>query len=221
MISEPRISPPARPIDCLDAGDDLRDEAFGDRRGGLLGRRPGILQSLLVELELVDRLLDRRIDRVTDAVGLLDHAAHGRDHDDGHQREETEHDEAGCESGLEPAALEIPDQGLEDHGQNRREKQREHDLAHRANAMTTITVARTTPTKLQDQIPSFGTALSGSTPGARAPARHERDQSTNAEHHPNRVIPARLAPRIPTARCTGEIHPIRMTRSERLRHTLP
>ena len=91
----------------VDAGHDLRDEALRDRRGRLLGRRPGVLE----------RCLDRRSSSSTalsiaastespiSSVCWID-ASHGRDHDDGHQGEQAEDDQAGAESGLEPAALE-------------------------------------------------------------------------------------------------------------------
>ena len=48
-----------------------------------------------------------------------------------HQREQAEDDQAGGQAGLEPVTLERADEGLEDHGQNGGERQREHDLAHR------------------------------------------------------------------------------------------
>ena len=120
---------PGQADQCLHAGDHLRDEALADRRGRLLGRRPGFVQRGLIDIELVARVLQRRVDRGTDLISLRDDAPRGRDHDDGHQGEQPENDHAGRERGLEPAAFELPDQGLEDHGQNGREEQREHDLA--------------------------------------------------------------------------------------------
>ena len=48
--------------------------------------------------------------------------------------EKPEDDEAGAEGGLEPSGFEVHDHGLEDHRQNRGEKQREQDLAHRREA---------------------------------------------------------------------------------------
>ena len=116
----------------VDARDHFRDEALRDCGGRLLRGRLGILERLLVDVEIVDRLLDRRVDRASDVVRLLDHAPHGCDDDDGHECEQAEDDQAGAERGLQAAALEVPDERLEDHGQHRREEQGEHDLAHRA-----------------------------------------------------------------------------------------
>ena len=93
-----------------------------------------VLQGFLVDVELVDRLLDRRVDRPADLVRLLDHAPHGRHHDQRHEGEKAEDDQPRAEGGFEPAGFEVHDHGLEDHRQDRREEQREHDLAHRTEA---------------------------------------------------------------------------------------
>ncbi len=117
---------------CLDAGDHLRDEALGDRRGRLLDRRPGFVQRGLIDIEVDARVLQRRVDRGTDLIPLRDDAPRGCHQDDGHQGDQPKDDQAGGEGGLEPAALELPDKGLEDHGEDGREEEREHNLAHRA-----------------------------------------------------------------------------------------
>jgi hypothetical protein len=116
----------------VDTGNHSVDESFGDRRPSLLSRRPGVVQRLPVDVELGARVRQRRVDRGADLVRLLEDAPHGRNHDDGHQRGQAENDDAGREGRLQPATLELPHQGLEDHGQNRREEQREHDLADSA-----------------------------------------------------------------------------------------
>ena len=44
---------------------------------------------------LLGRLVQRRVDRGADLIGLLGHPADGGDHDDGHQGEQAEDDQAG------------------------------------------------------------------------------------------------------------------------------
>ena len=173
----------------VDAGNDLRDEALCDRRGRLLGRRPGILERLLVDGELVDRVVDRRVDRVADPVRLLDHAPYGGDHDEGHQGEQAEDDQAGAEGRLEPASFELPDQRLEDHGENGREEQRKHDLAHGPERDDHDDSRRHDADEAPGPDSESGHRVHVFTPGVigRAP-RDERGWSATAGHHPYRVI---------------------------------
>ena len=97
MISEPRIRPPARPIDCLDAGDDLRDEALGDRRATSPRPPPGRPPAppRRTSSSSTAFSIAASTEPPISSVCWID-AAHGRDHDDGHQREQAEHDDAGC-----------------------------------------------------------------------------------------------------------------------------
>ena len=85
----------------------------------------------LIDAEAVDGVADGRVDRGADLVGLVGHAPDGGDDDAGHQGEQAEDDQAGGQGGLDPVPFEDSDRGFEDHGQHGRERQREHDLAHR------------------------------------------------------------------------------------------
>jgi len=70
-----------------DAGNHLGEDAAGDRRGRLLGRRPRLVQRGLVDTNrvgLLGRLVQCRVDRGTDLVGLVGHAPDGRDHHESH-----------------------------------------------------------------------------------------------------------------------------------------
>ena len=131
MISAPRIRAPAKATSEPRPDTIAGRTPFADRRGRRLGGTPAHRPATPVDAELLDRVVHRRVDRRADLVGLVEHAADGRDHDDGHQDEQSEHEQAGGEARLEPTAFEAPGNRLEDHGQDGREQQREHDLAHR------------------------------------------------------------------------------------------
>jgi hypothetical protein len=81
------------------------------------------------DVGLIRGALQCGVGRVADFTHLFGHAADGCDDDAGHQGEQTEDDQACGQAGLELVALEDSDQGFEDHGQNGRERHREHDLA--------------------------------------------------------------------------------------------
>ena len=102
MISAPRIRPLATATERADAGDQPGEDAGGDHRGRVLdGRRELSSNVALVDTErvgLLRRRSQRRVGRRTDLVGLVDHAPDGRDHDAGHQGEQTEDDQAGGQS---------------------------------------------------------------------------------------------------------------------------
>ena len=81
MISEPRITPLARPISASTPETTFvtKPSATAGDVSSAAALASSSASSSIVEL--VDRLVDRRVDRVADPVGLLDHASHGRDHD--------------------------------------------------------------------------------------------------------------------------------------------
>ena len=132
MISEPRITPLARPISAstpettfvtkpsATAGDVSSAAALASCERFLVDASSSTAFSIAASTEppipSVCWITPRTVATTTSA----------------HQREEAENDQARAECGLEPAALEVTDQGLEDHRQNCREQQRKHDLADRS-----------------------------------------------------------------------------------------
>ena len=130
MISAPRIRPAARPTSASRPETIFVTKPSATAGARLLGRRTGVVHRGRIEAELVGGDLTRRVDRGADLVPLVDHSPDGGDHHHGHQADQAEDDQAGGQGGLELAALELPDQRLEDHGQNGCEEQRKHDLAH-------------------------------------------------------------------------------------------
>ena len=113
------------------------------------------------------------------------HALHGRHHDDGHQREQAEDDHAGREGRLQPAALELPTRGLKTTASTAANSSGSTISLTAPNAVTTMAVAATTPTKLQARTPSLGTERTspdaGGSGGARV-ARHLRSRVKYADH---------------------------------------
>ena len=131
MIRAPRIRAPAKAT-----SEPRLDTIAGSTPSPTVGAASSVAarassRDLLVETELLDRILLRRVDRCTDLVGLVEHATDGGGHDDGHQQEQPEHEHAGRVARLEPMSLEAPGHRLEDHGENGREQEGERDLADR------------------------------------------------------------------------------------------
>ena len=77
---------------------------------------------------LFGKLLERQVGHVADLVGLIDDPS-DRPHDHaGHQDQQSEHDQAGAESGLDLVTFEASDHRLEDHREHGGEGQRQDDL---------------------------------------------------------------------------------------------
>ena len=120
-----------QPVDALDHPG---QRTALDGRGGIVDRRPCVLQCGLVHLDLLGLLgegLDGGGGGVADLVHLLGDPLHRRHDHDSHHEEEPQHDEAGARRGAD-LLPERHGHGSEDDGEDGGEGQREDDLAHRA-----------------------------------------------------------------------------------------
>ena len=132
MISAPRIRPPARPTSASTPETIFvtKPSATAGDVSSAAARASSSAAS--IDVEVVARVVQRRIDRVADLVPLLDDSPR-------RLRPRTMVIKAirprttrpAARVGLSPRRSSFPTNGLEDHGQNGREDQRKHDLAHR------------------------------------------------------------------------------------------
>ena len=133
MMSEPRITPLAKPIrvPTPDTRWVRTPSVMNETAPSVAARASSsAARSTPADVELLRRGVQRLVGHHIDLTRLLDHAADGRDHDADHDREQSEHDDTGGERRPEPMALQHIDRWSEDDGQDRRERHRQHDLAH-------------------------------------------------------------------------------------------
>ena len=159
MISAPRMMPLARPMMVPTPETSLVRKPVGDHRGGALGGRPGVVQRGLVDagdVELLGGLVERLVGDVADLVGLLGHAPDGGDDDAGHQASRPRTIRPAARVGLSLCRWRTPTSGLKMMASTAANVIGSTISLTAPSAMTTMTAAATNPTKLHDQMPSFG-----------------------------------------------------------------